>query len=274
MTQYISPIASNVVVIGDDNAHTVLNPPPGFSKGHEDRDYAADPVGANFATPPDDFLIDPSLWDDMIEEGDRNESSLMHMWLKAPGSKPPNQNGTNYCWAFAAIDAVKAFLIRTGAGYIDLSPASVACKVKNFANQGGWDLQAVKYAAQHGVCECKYWPEYSRDRKYDNAESQENRKKYIIDKWWDVPDDDRFAYKVSAMLRRYPMPSGYSWWGHETLGMWVAKVSNTGSLKQRYSFIDLNSWGAYGPKNDGFFYLSGSKGTPGNCSIPYQFSPV
>jgi len=200
---YISPIASNVYIIGDDNAHTVLNPPPGYGKGHENRDYAADPVGANFATPPDDFLIDMSLWAEMIEEGDRNESSLMHMWLKAPGSKPPNQNGTNYCWAFGAIDAVKAFLIRTGAGYIDLSPASVACKVKNFANQGGYDMQAVKYAAQHGVCECKYWPEHSRDRKYDNAESQENRKKYIIDKWWDVPDDLRFEYKVSSAA---PLP--------------------------------------------------------------------
>ena len=273
MSQYISPLPSNAVVITDDTAHTVLVPPPGMSKGHIDRDYAADPVGANFATPPDDFLIDESLWDDLIEEGERNKSNLMHLWLAA-GAQPLNQNGTNYCWCFAVISAMIALLIRSGRGYVPLSPAFAACQIKGFRNQGGWDMEAVKFISKNGTCEQRLWPQASRDRKYLTDEARENAKNYIIEEWWDVPDGQRFEYKVSSLLRNLPMPSGYSWWGHETCGMAVVKLKNDGPPRSKYGFIDINSWGAYGPKNDGFFVLSASKGTPGNCSIPKILTPT
>lgn len=269
---WYSKLSSKEFIIDEDNAHTVYVPPQGQSKGLEPRDYSIDPVGLNGLAAPfdDNFLIPRSEWPARIEEMEKTESRLSDFMRR--GQVPSlDQNGTNYCWCHGFVTGILALRAANGQPFVDLSPASAAAQIKNFRNSGGWGTQALKFIQEHGVAEAKLWPHNAINRKYLTAEMKANARLYLVPDWYDFPDVSgakRFDFKMSCLLRRIPVPSGYNWWSHETCGLDPVMVGNN-----KFGCRERNSWGSsYG--DDGFFVLAESKGTPSDACAPKVVSPT
>ena len=235
-----------------------------MGKGYIARDYKTYPLGS-FAAPFPMETIPRSEWRDRIQEKDR-----LKAWPKdhkiLAGFKSKNQNGTNYCWGNAPVQAVEYCVSMQGTGWAELSPASVCAPVKNFRNVGGWGSQALEYIVKNGVSPVQYWPANAIDRRYDNEESQRVRQNFRVTEWWELKERN-FNQLMTCLLLGYPVAIGLSWWSHEVLACAAAVRGKDDFL------IDIdNSWGA-GWKDNGHGFLTQSKATPDDAVVPRVIVP-
>lgn len=247
------------LVIEDHNAYP--EPPPGIAKGHVARSYAKVPFGAlpgatAFTLP----LIPRSEWSARIKERKEMKALLSDRMLE-DGIPSLNQAQTNYCWGNGVITGITAIRCAMNLPYVELSSASVCAPIKGYRNVGGWGGEALDYIVKNGVAPASLWPVNAIDRKYDNAESREARKKYIITEWWEMPDRS-FDAKMTCLLLGLPVPSGYNHWSHETCGIDPEEIE-----PGYYGSRERNSWGdSYGQK--GFFIFGEGKSTPDDAVCP------
>lgn len=255
---FASTLPEGCIVVTDENfgqyaAHT----PEGLSKGREARDYSANPLGEGVAKAFDLPLIPRSEWKDRIEEMERTKTRLSDI-VKQAGIEPKNQNGTNYCWCNAVITAIEALRARMNLPYVKLSPASVAAPVKGYSNSGGWGGEALEYIVKHGVASVDFWPANAISRQYFDS-SRDNAKLHIVTEWLDLKPRS-FDQKMTLLLNRIPVPSGYNWMRHEMCGF-----DPTIDANGNFGCIDRNSWG----KNQEWYALSERYGTPDDAVAPY-----
>jgi len=249
---YESNIKGRLIIEGAAQSFLV-NTPEGLSTGYQDRDWDAFPEGS-FATPLPLPLIPRSEWRDRIEQMDKEKR-----WPKdhklASGCKSLNQNGTSYCWINAPVQCIHYVRAIQGEPHVALSPASVGAPIKNYRNVGGWGTQGLKYMTEHGVAPQSLWPANAISRQYDNEQSRAERKKYIVDEWWELKPRS-FDQLVTCLLLGYPVAIGLSWWGHEVTACQVAVRGSDDFL------VDIdNSWGSnWG--DDGHSLLTQGKATP------------
>lgn len=230
-----------------------LNPPPapdGFSKGLEPRpvEFGKLPYAAAWTGTP----LTAAELKEQIAYRKANRIGLIGR-SKAAGVGIKNQNGTNYCWAFGTIRMLELTRLQMGEEHVPLSPASVACLIKNYKNNGGWGGECLAGIKKWGVAPESLWPEHAIDKRYDNEQSREARKAFNVTDFVDIPDD--FYSVMTLLVRDIPCSVAFDWWGHLVCAVEPDIVNN-----QLGYWID-NSWNTtWGTAGRGF--ITGSKADP------------
>ena len=218
-----------------------------FAKGYVPRDYSLNPVGSYEGVAPFNIeLIPRSEWSSRIK--DLEQSGAMYADLRKVGDngnhvKSLDQNGQGYCWAYSTANAITCCRIRDNQPYVRLSAHAVACKIKGFRDEGGWNPLSAEFAIKNGYPDVLVWPEKSMQRQYDNAATWENAAKHkIVDGWMDLtpPVYDRnltFDQLMTCLLLRIPCPVDFNWWSHSVCGCDPVEVDSSRPLS------DINRWG-------------------------------
>lgn len=257
------------LIIDDDNwDQFALEQTTQFgSAGTFVRDYVESPVGSlTFASQFPGPLIKRPDWSAMIKEREERGQTLQRIMLDA-GVKVKDQGRTNYCWAFAPVSALELNRAAAGLPYVDLSPTSVAARVKNFRNVGGFGTQALQELATRGVNAASQWPTNAIDRKYDNQQSRVQANSFRQTEWWDLQPKN-LDELITALLLGLPCPVVYMWWGHQVLAIDPVEVE-PGSFGVRI----LNSWGTrWGDK--GFAIIRGSRVLPDEAYAARAVTPT
>lgn len=266
---FSSAISSKCVVITDDNAYKFASHDPivngvQMSRGWQPRDFEKCPFGSMpFAEPFNLPLIPESEWIPRIQEAEQNKTHLRALAEQA-GLTVLDQNGTNYCWINAPTFCVMLQRVAHGLPVKRLSPASVGAKIKNFSNQGGWGAEGLEYIVEHGLCTQETWPANAIQRQYDTSAANEERKKYRVREWWELPQT--FAALVTCTLLNIPVAIGLAWWSHEVSAVRPVVVDG------RVCMEIANSWGADWSDN-GYGILVPSKATPDDAVAPRTVTP-
>lgn len=277
MPQFLSALLPSEFIIDESNYQRVapdadqLIDGDSKNRGRIPRDWAREPYGAlPYAQPFGLPIIPRSEWIPRIKEMEEKKLLLSTKILATYAGDNPiiskDQNGTNYCWAFGVGTAMEALRCQAGLPHIPLSPAFVACQIKNFANQGGWGGDALDFVIKYGICSAKLWPQASRERKWLTDESKRDGATRIVKEWEELQNRS-FEQKMSAYFAGYPVPSGYNWWGHEVCGFDPVVIG-----ANQFGSRERNSWSeSYGTK--GFFILAENKATPDDAVYPRSTLP-
>lgn len=267
MPSFESPIGSSCPV--SDDHHDFPAPPPGKLKGLNptvdvDGQFCAEPFLSPF---PQNMYIPRSEWDDRIEEIERDSSSIHDMALHY-GVKIKDQNGFGWCWGFGACTAVELARAGQGLDYVELSASSVCGPVKNYRNEGGWGKEALDYGVRHGWAPVSMWPEcpVGANPRYDTEASRQEREKYKVDEWWEIPNRD-FDALMSALFHKFPAAVGLNHWGHLIC---AAKPVKSGG---NYGWLYRNSWKASWGDN-GCGVLLASKAIPDGITVVPRVTTV
>lgn len=267
-------IQSHETVITDDNYHGFLRR-GGY--GLIPRDMQSFPTGGysscvTYIAVRDKIPLIP--WSDMpgmIAEkvAKKTQISDMRNVGMADGSKVPHlqQGNSNYCWFYAATHGLMLNRILYNQPYVLFSPHAGACKMKNFANQGGWSAHAAEWISKNGVPTVDKWPHQSRSKQYDNAETWKEAQLYRTTEGFidlDSPHYDRdlsFQEVLTLMIYGIPCPVDFNWWTHAVLGMDAVDAfpSRPANDPLRYGMRILNSH-----PND-VQVLTGKKAQPDNA---------
>ncbi len=283
------------VIIHEGNYQRYLAPHDPNAQGHHGlvpRDYSANPRGCYGSMKAVDFpTIPQSDWSKICADRVRGQGQLsdLLLYMKVPVL---DQNGRGYCWAHSGTGANMAVRAISNEPVVGLSAYSVACKIKNFRDEGGWGAQGVDFMAANGVCDEAAWPQRGTSRSLDNAANWENAKRYKITA--QLADMQSGQYDRNLTWQQYatlwllgcPTVNDYNWWGHSVMGcdlvdgsaQWgLTRDQDTGKLLTLEEFEAVwaindpvtagfgcrirNSWGeSYG--HLGFGVLTGTKAVP------------
>ncbi len=218
-------------------------PPAGYSSGLK-------AFGAEIPTIP------RSEWSARIKalkEQKRNISHCQKWSCDNQGSNPT-------CWAAGTCQAMAtARVLAMGIEHhIRYSAMSLAVPISG-GNSGGWEEEAVDYAAKHGVVDSDFWGYTDRSRKDSDPKVQANRAMHKCLESYTCRGDDEFA---TALLLGFPCTVSYSWWSHVVMLTDLVEIES-GS----YGFLIRNNWGdGYGDKNEygfgGYAVFRFGKGSP------------
>lgn len=226
--------------------------------------FCAEPFMQPFDLP----LIPRSEWPDRIAEMERDKSRLSDIG-KQNGMSVKSQDGVGYCWAFGTTTSVEYARAVMGLPHVELSATSVAAPIKNYADQGGWGKEALAYFVQHGCCKTSTWPEVpvGRNRRYDTAESQQERQQFKVTEWYEIRHGD-FDAVMTALFNRLPCAVGFSWWGHLVCACDPVALPGGG-----FGYRIQNSWGTNWSEQ-GFGILNESKGRPDDITVVPRVTTV
>lgn len=231
-----------------------------YRRGRIPRDYTRHALCSTpGASPfPANMMVPENEWLDRCKEKDAAQSWPSDIW-RAAGLAPQDQNGTNYCWCNGVTTCARARRAFDNLRPVALSAASMAAKIKNFRNEGGWGAEALEYAIENGWATTTEWPENAINRQYDTAATNAVRPKYKVTEWYDMAPR-RFDQLVSALLYNIPVAIGLNWWSHEVAAMAVRYKAGVIVIEI------LNSWGDW--EDNGFSTLSRSKATADDQCAP------
>lgn len=193
-------------------------PPSSEPRGYEQRDRVVDPE-AGFAKPYTGPVFDRKEIIERLQEREAKKQRVYDV-MQQKGVKPLHQGNTNYCWCNSVVDAVQVARALNNSEHIPLSPASVAAPIKNYRNEGGWGIQAVKYIAEHGVAPQSLWPANAINKQYDTAESRAAREPFKIEQagWLDLPPD-AWEPLWTLIVIGFPCPMAHMEYSHEVLAI-------------------------------------------------------
>lgn len=257
-----SQVNPNTIIIDDSNYQEYAIDPVVNgelkSRGRKPRDWDRHPYGS-VAAPFDLPLIPDDEWLDRIKEQEATKSRLSDL-LDLVDLGVMDQARTNFCWDFATTHTVETIRVKQNNKLVRLSPASTACKITNFRNNGGWGSEALEYIIEHGCVPQEDWPQAAIDRRYDTPEAWEKAKRYKVTEWWDI-EPRNFEQVATCLLLGIPVSAGYDWWGHQVMLLdLIYKNGEFGAL------ID-NSWGT-GWGDNGRGILMRNKATPDDACAP------
>lgn len=238
--------------------------PKNVGFGMVPRDYAVFPEPM-FSQPDEMELIPESEDDAWYDHQEETKSSLEHLYLGEDGKSPAwvnlDQNGQGYCWAYSTAQATMLQRLKMGQPLVRLSPHAVACKIKNFRDEGGWCGLSAKFAKEQGYPSEEFWPQKSMAKKNDNAKTWENAALHRITADWvdlrkQVYDQNLTMRQVTTCgFNNNPMALDFNWWGHSVCGLRRVRIA-VGD----WGTLILNSWPNWG--RFGLSVLRGSKGKP------------
>lgn len=221
-----------------------------------------------FARPGDMTLIPRPEWDARIAERERTRSGLKFVretMANGGRHKSYDQNGQGFCWAYSTGAAVTYARGRDGAPYRRLSPHAVACKIKNFRDEGGWCGLSAQFARENGYPTEAEWPAKSMSRSYDTAATwaaAANNK--VVEEWFDLTHavyDQTMTFDMVAtqLLLNNPVQCDFNWWSHSVCAIDLVRIE-AGS----YGLLIHNSWAdSWGDAGTGV--LRGSQAIPDNA---------
>jgi hypothetical protein len=236
-----------------------------FGRGYVERDFNVYPHEM-FAPPTQMTLIDPSEYDARIEEQQRTESSLEHVYLSAPGQEPRfvnlDQNGQGYCWSYSTGHTIMIARLRDNQPSVRLNPHATACIIKGGRDEGGWCGLSAQWSREHGYAEEGagegQWPLHGMSLRYDTPALRTGMAKYKVTEDWVDMAQPVYGQNLtqrqlaSCLLSNQPCAVDFAWWGHSVCALRWVKVE-AGS----YGLLILNSWKGWG--RHGLAVLQGSK---------------
>lgn len=218
-----------------------------MGRGYVPRDYTRNPVGSYAGVKPFDLpLIPRNEWSSRIKDRVESQSTLADLRTIGDNGKhikSLDQNGNGFCWAYSTAAAITACRIRDNQPYVRLSAHAVACKIKNFRDEGGWNPLSVEFAIKNGYPDVSAWPEKSMSRQYDTTATWLNAARHkITDGWMDLtpPVYDRnltFDQVFTSVLLHIYCPVDYNWQGHSVCAVDPIEVDSSLPLS------DINRWG-------------------------------
>lgn len=221
-------------------------------------------VKGMFASPKEIPLIPRSEWQARIQERKLQGLGLEAIWRRKFGSSVGtahlDQNGQGFCWAYSTGHAIMFTRVRDGQEAKRLSPHAVACKIKNFKDQGGWCGLSAQFARENGYPTVDTWKEKSMSRQYDNATTWNEAKQYrITEDYVDLTVnvwEENLTYDqyITCLLMNLPVQSDFNWWGHSVCSVDVDWLD--GEAVPRI----INSWAGWG--EEGFATLQGKRAIP------------
>lgn len=236
-------------VIDDSTPNDKLYAPvvDGEVKGHgyAPRDYRTYPKEM-FDPPSDMPLIPRSEWDARIDEQEERQSSLEHIRLTGNNGQPIpslDQNGQGFCWAYSTTMAVMLLRAVMNQPYVRLSAHAVACKIKNFRDEGGWCGLSAKFHREVGCPSVALWPEKSMSRANDRPEVWANASQHKVSEEWvdlrrEVYDQQLTVDQIATcLLSNIPVALDYDEWGHSICGIRWVRIE-----RGVYGPKILNSW--------------------------------
>jgi hypothetical protein len=172
---------------------------------------------------------------------------------------PWDQDGLPTCWANGPTQAMAIMRRIQGLPFKCLSACSVAVPISG-GHSGGWEGDALKYAAKNGVASTDVWPENNTSKKLINDPAViADRANHVALEWIDCGDDPDVWGTVC--LLGMPGAFAYNWMSH------VMTMCDLVETAGGYGFRVRNSWANWGAKNDHGFagfavYKEGRRGTP------------
>jgi len=235
------------LVIDDSTPNDVL-----FPKSHP-----CGTISRDFTVQPADFFGTPAQVK-VLDIVDRWDWSGIDAWIAEKKAKKArirdvadannfqvlDQNGQGFCWAYDEAQAVMVRHMLSGRGVPRLSAHAVACKIKNFRDEGGWAALAHAFFRKEGCPDVMHWKEKSMSREYDTPAAWENAKQYIVTE--DVVDlnaqvwDQTMSEKIwwTLLLTGNPVDMDWQFWGHSVLGCDIERLESG-----VYTVNGPNSWG-------------------------------
>lgn len=245
-------------IINDTTNNDVIFPST-FGRGH---DPGQVPSKRPMFSPPSQIKkIPKSDWIPMIRERKKYKMGLRDLFKDKKIGPVKDQNGQGFCWSYSVARACEYARMIMGLEYVALSGHSVACKIKDFHDQGGWCGLSREYAGLHGYIPETLWPAKSMSRVYDTAANWAEAEKYkIIEDYVDltVPVYDQtipYDLAISCLLQNIPVIFDLNWWGHSVLVCDVDEVDGEEAPDGDNSWTP--GWG-----DNGTFRLQGSKKIP------------
>lgn len=219
------------------------------STGAIPRDYDIDPVAMG-DSPASMVLIDPSEYDARYEEQHREESSLLHMYLR--GDKPAfdllDQNGFPDCWAHSTSHAMMLDRVKNNLPVVRFNAVAVATLLRQ--TNGGWCGLSMKFARENGLPVIGtgpgQWPYQSRNGK-DTPELRANMAKYKSEEDWYDLGHREYDQKLSDQqlatcgFNNWAAPVDYNAYGHSMCSLGKVRIE-----AGAWGLAILNSWAGFG----------------------------
>lgn len=229
-------------------------------KGHGlvPRDYRVHPREM-FAPPSELNLIPRSDWSARLKAQAQDGARLSDVRGQIPSL---DQDGKGYCWAHSTTSCVMLLRAAANMPYVRMSAFAIACKVKNFRDEGGWCGLSAKFWREQGCPSVALWPEKSMERGNDNAQTWANAALHKVTEDWvdlarDVYDQNlTFDQVASCLLSGVPCAVDFNWWLHSVCGMDLVEVE-AGSFGIRIWNSWADSW-----EERGTSVLRGQKAVP------------
>lgn len=254
----------------DDGTGSDVTHDPQHMRGAVPRDFSSDPPETFRALPSEITIIPRSEWSARCRERAQLRSGLRFLRETGlpDGKRIPSldQNGQGYCWAYSTGMAIMMARLGARQPYKRLSPHAVACKIKNFRDEGGWCGLSAKFARETGFPDESVWPQKSMSSAYDNAATWENAAKYKTT--FEYADLTRNVWDhkltldqlVSVLLTNQGAAMcDFNWWGHSVCAIDFVEVE-----AESFGLVIINSW-TDGWGDNGIAVLRGNRMIPDGC---------
>lgn len=226
-----------------------------FGTGYQARDFEADPVG-RLIPAFGGKVFDRSEWPELMEMQDKNHSSPLDWHMNSVGIM--DQRQTNFCWCFGTCAGVATQYAKTGVEVPEFSPASTACMIKDFRNEGGWGSQACNGIQKYGIATTETWPNVSFNRQLPSmSHVREDMHQHDLIEFEDLGVNN-FDAAMSVLLdplHPAPVTGGFTWWGHLVILLKAVRYDG------EWGVVFANSWGKDWGEN-GYSVLLGDKAVP------------
>lgn len=208
-------------------------------KGQVERDFRTYPVGYCRAVKPFNLkLIADSERQGKLEYQAATKmsgSDLRDMGKQGTRIPTIDQGQRGYCWAHSPVTVMLMMRAQMGEPWADLSAYSVACPIKNFRDEGGWNTEAVEYMAEHGCATSLTWPQRSVSSACVSASSEARMHFRYVD-WLDLDPGDMERQMVTVLLSGGFLAADFNWWSHSVA---VIALLSLNPLR----VLIMNSWG-------------------------------
>jgi hypothetical protein len=223
-------------------------------------------------------IIPREEWPERIAELKAKKARLSDIRKSALNGKPIpslDQGSKGFCWTHSVTHGLIINRAKANMPYVPLSAYSVACKIKNFRDEGGWGALALEFIEKNGIMPQTLWPQGSMVRTNDRPENWKVAQDYkVTDSWADLTKSiyDRtitFDQTMSLLLAGTPVVLDLYWWGHSVLGLDPLEVNSRLPLSSidRWGINIWNSWGDdWSELGEG--ELHGSKAVPDGAVAP------
>jgi len=209
-----------------------------------------------------------SDWPELMAMQEKHRTSPFHVHADY-GVPIMTQKQTNFCWMFGPVAGVMNRYANMDGVAPLLSPAAPACQGKDFANEGGWGEEAIRYIRKYGVPTQEAWPNCSFDRDLPSSEAviDSSAKHNVIQ--YEMLGAYDFDAVMSALLCPYnssPVTLGYSHWGHLVLGLQGVRYNG------QWGIVFANSWDTdWG--EEGYGVMLGERANPTEAVVIKTIKP-